>query len=331
MPGGRLLAILIGACLSIAAAGAARAEPFQLSIATGGVTGVYYQIGAAVCRLLNDHPPAPGIDCRTEGSNGSVRNLINMRYDNVPMAVAQSDSLHDAVAGTGPFAGTGRDTEVRALFSLVSEAFMILSRGDQTATSALGLQGRRISIGSPASGTEVTFRRLMAARGWSSGDFAALTDIKDSLQATALCRNEVDAIAVVAANPSGSVQEATFTCAARIVPLSPSFTRLMVEQHPYYVPVVVPGGLYPNNPSPTETVGVRATLVAPARTPDEVVYAVTKTVFENLPELRTLHLAFARIDANEILRYCVFAPIHPGALRYFREQGLDLQVCPSAR
>jgi TRAP transporter TAXI family solute receptor len=329
---GRKLRLLAALAAGLAGPGAAAAaEPFPLTIATGGVTGIYYQIGAAICRLLEDHPPGRPIDCTTDGSNGSVRNLINMRWGDVPLALAQGDSLYYAVSGTGPFAGTGPDREVRALFSLVTEAFAVMTRGADPVAALTELKGRRLSIGPPASGTDVTFRRLMAARGWNVADFQSAPEVTSALQAAALCTGRVDAIALVAASPTPSVQEATFGCGARFVPISYTFAETMIEANPYYVPAVIPGGLYPNNPAPTETIGVRATLVAPASTPDTVVYEVTRAVLDHLDELRTLHLAFASVDQADILRYCVFAPIHPGAARYFRERGLKLEACEGVR
>ena len=177
---------------------------------TGGVTGIYYQIGAAICRLLRDHPPAHAIDCRTEGSAGSIANLLSLGQDEVPLALAQADSLHDAVTGTGGFANRPPDTRLRALFSPVVETFLVLSRAGDSATQIADLKGHRVNIGPPASGTEVTFRQLMAARGWSDTDFTALLGIRSSQQAAALCGGRVDAIAFVAANPVPVVQEATF-------------------------------------------------------------------------------------------------------------------------
>ena len=105
-----------------------RAAPYELAIATGGVTGIYYQFGAAICRLLRDHPPGRPIDCVTEGSGGSVANLQNLREGRVPLALAQSDSTFDAATGAGGFARQGADPKLRALFSPVTEAFMVLTR-----------------------------------------------------------------------------------------------------------------------------------------------------------------------------------------------------------
>jgi TRAP transporter TAXI family solute receptor len=316
----RLLLLALG--VLGAAAGVRAQEPYPLSIATGSVTGIYYQIGAAICRLLQDHPPAVPITCATDGSQGSVANLAGLRLGQAPFAVVQADVLHDAVSGTGVFASQRSDGGARALFSPVPETFAVLTRGDSRVQSVADLRGRRVSVGAPASGSEATFRRLLAARGWSPATFAELAEVQNSLQAVALCRGLVDAAAFVAANPAPVLQEATFACDARFVPLDPEFARSLAERYPYYVPAVVPGGLYPNNPAPVPTVGVRAVVVASAGTPDAVVHAVTRTVFENLAEFRTLHLAFAAVEAEDMLRHCLFAPVHPGAARYYREAGL---------
>jgi TRAP transporter TAXI family solute receptor len=319
-----LLCLLIGAGALLGAAGAPRAEPYPLGIATGGVTGIYYQFGAAVCRLLADHPPAKPVACSVEGSAGSVGNLIELDHGHVPLAMAQSDSLYDAVTGTGAFASRGADTRVRALFSPVTEAFMVLTRERDWVPTVADLRGLRINVGAPASGSEVTFRQLLASHGWAPNEFGRMSGLRTSLQASALCAGRVDAIAFVAANPVPVMQEATFSCRARFVPLDQDFASALIERHPFYVPAKVPGGLYQNNPDPVPTIGVRAIVVASTATPDEVVYQITKTVFEHLQELRTLHLAFADIQAEDMLDQCLFAPVHPGAARYYREAGLKM-------
>jgi uncharacterized protein len=307
-----------------APARAAGAAPFHLAITTGGVTGIYYQIGAAICRLLRDHPPSRPIDCQTEGSAGAVANVRMVAAGRVPLGLAQSDTLYDAVTGTGGFAGYSPDNQVRALFSPVVETFLVLTAARNWVPQIADLRGRRVNIGESASGTEVTFRKMMAARGWSPADFAGLSGIRASLQAQALCAGRVDAVAFVAANPVPVIQDAAFTCAARFVPLDQAFVRDMVERYPYYVAASIPGGLYRNNPDPTPTIGVRGVVIASVATPDEIVYTVTHTVFEHLPELRTLHLAFSQVTAEEMLDQCVFAPVHPGAARYYREAGLQM-------
>jgi hypothetical protein len=295
-----------------------------LPIVTGGVTGIYYQIGAAICRLLRDHPPEQPIECQTEGSAGSVANARAVAAGAAPLGLAQSDTLYEAATGTGSFAGSAPDTALRALFSPVVETVQVLTTADDWVPRIADLRGRRINIGPPASGTEAAFRRIMSARGWSPADFAELSGIRASLQAQALCAGRIDAVAFIAANPVPVIQDAAFSCAARFVPLDQAFAADLVARHPFYVSASIPGGLYRGNPDPTPTIGLRGIVVASAAIPDDVAYAITRTVFERLPEFRTLHLAFVNATAEEMLDQCVFVPVHPGAARYYREAGLRM-------
>lgn len=320
------LAANVLACLPWAAP--ARAEPYPLAIATGGVTGVYYQIGAAICRLLRDHPPAVPITCTTDGSPGAVQNLIDLRGGGAKLALVQADTLYDAVRGEGPFARFGPDRQVRAMFTLVTETVNVLTREAEPAASLADLRGRRVNIGAPASGTEVTFRRLMAARGWTDADFAGFTEFRTTLQADALCNEETDGTVFVGANPSAAMQQSTFACSARLVPIADTFMTALGRRYPFYTAAVIPGGTYPANPEPVPTIGVRATLTAASATPSVVVHAVTAVVLDHLDELRQLHLAFVGIDLAEVTRHCVMAPLHPGTVRYLRERRLELRACP---
>lgn len=320
----------LAAGLLASVAGGVRAEPFPLRIATGGVTGIYYQIGAAICRLLRDHPPEVPIACTTEGSAGSVRNLIALRYGQAPLAVVQGDSLFHAVRGQESFAMAGPDRRTRALFTVVTETFNVLARAGE-ATSLGDLRGRRLDIGPGTSGTAATFRHLVAERGWREGDFAALTAFPGGLRAEALCAGRTDGLVFVEANPSPAMQEATHACATSLVPVGRGFAAAMAIQYPYYVDAEIPGGIYPGNPEPVPTIGVRATLVAAVDTPDEVVHAVTRAVLDNLADLRTLHLAFAEVTLDAVTRHCVFAPLHAGTRRYLAERGLAIPVCPEVQ
>ncbi|MFO1074308.1 MAG: TAXI family TRAP transporter solute-binding subunit [Geminicoccaceae bacterium] len=319
---------ILGLLLLLALPAPAYAADTRLQIATGGVTGVYYQFGAAICRLLRDHPPAQPITCTTEGSAGAVNNLVDLRLGRVPMATVQADMLAFAAQGRGVFASAGPDREVRALFTFATETLNLLVRADEEAAGLAELRGRRLNAGVPGSGTAVTMRRVLTELGWTERDLDRLTDYRSALQSSALCRRRIDAAVFIGANPSGAVQDATFACAARLVPLAPPLIDSLTARYPFYVPAVIPGGTYANNPQPVRTVGVHATLVAARATPDTLVYEVTRVVLEHLAELRTLHLAFAGLDLARITGPCVAAPIHPGAARYYREHGLHPATCP---
>jgi TRAP transporter TAXI family solute receptor len=152
-------------------------------------------------------------------------------------------------------------------------------------------------------------------------DFALASELKADEHGPALCDNKIDAFFYGVGHPSANIQDPTTTCGAKLVPLQDAATEALVKQHPYYANVTIPGGLYANNPQPTPTYGVIATMVTSSKVPADVVYTITKAVFDNLEEFKKLHPAFAHLDAQEMIKNGLSAPIHEGALRYYREKG----------
>jgi hypothetical protein len=306
----------------------AHADPYQVTIATGGVTGIYYQIGAAICRLIRRTPDAARFPCSVASSPGSVRNITTMRWAGMPFAIVQADTQYKAVKGTGPFAEVGPYLNLRSLFSVVPEAFTIVAAAGSGIYNAADLLGRRVNAGNFGSGTRATVEEVLRFRGWRPQDLENLPHISSNLQSQALCRGQLDALVFVAANPSAAVAESASGCGARLVSPQDEFINGLVKAFPYYERVTIPGGTYRNNPQDVHTFGTRATVVARSDVPNDVVYALVKSVFTQLAEFRRLDLSFTQLQAEDMVGACNFAPLHPGAERYFREVGLLPKVCP---
>ena len=141
----------------------------------------------------------------------------------------------------------------------------------------------------------------MDAKGWTMDDFALASELKSAEQSQALADNNVDAIAFIVGHPNGSIQEATTTVDAKLIPVSGPEVDALVEENPYFSKAVIPGGMYPGNPDDTETFGVRATFVTTADVPDEAVYQLVKAVFENFEDFKKLHPAFAQLEKEEMV------------------------------
>jgi TRAP transporter TAXI family solute receptor len=163
---------------------------------------------------------------------------------------------------------------------------------------------------------------LMAAKGWTMDDFALASELKSAEQSQALCDNKIDAMVFTVGHPSGSIQEATTTCDSVIIPVAGPEVDQLVEQNPYYAKAVIPGGMYRGTDQDVETFGVKATLVSSAAVSDDVVYAVTKAVFENFDDFKKLHPAFESLNKEDMVTQALSAPLHPGAETYFKEAGL---------
>ncbi len=303
-------------------AGSAQAQQRFTTIGTGGVTGVYYPTGGAICSLVNRGRSEHGIRCSAESTAGSIYNLNALAEGDLEFGVVQSDWQYHAYNGSDQFADQGPNEDLRAVFSLHPEPFTVVVRPDADIAGFEDIKGKRVNVGNPGSGQRGTVERLMDVYGWSMGDFSLASELPSREQAAALCDNRIDVVLFTVGHPSGSIQEPIATCNARLVPVTGERVEQLVEETPYYFHATIPGGMYPNHDADVETFGVGATFVTRADVPEEVVYQVTRAVFENLDTFRGLHPAFGVLEAEVMISEGLSAPMHEGAKRYFREAGL---------
>lgn len=313
---------LAGAVLatSIAFTGAASAEQF-ITIGTGGVTGVYYPTGGAICRLVNKGRKDHGIRCSVESTGGSVYNTRTIRQGELDFGVVQSDVQAAGLNGTGAFTDDGAYPELRALFSVHPEPMHVMARADAGVNSPADLKGKKVNIGNPGSGTRVLAETLMKYTGLTPDDFALAAELKSSEQAAALCDGKLDAAIWAAGLPNGSSQEATSTCEIKMVPLSGEAIDNLLAENTAYAAATIPGGMYPGNPDDIPSWGPKATFVTSADVSDEVAYAVVSAVFENFDDFKKLHPAFSRLKQEEMIKDGLTADLHPGAVKYYKEKG----------
>jgi TRAP transporter TAXI family solute receptor len=319
---GVALALLAGVSLPAGQPASAQEQKF-ITIGTGGITGVYYPTGGAICRLVTKERARHGIRCSVESTGGSVYNIDTMRTGELDLAIVQSDLQYNSFKGEGAeFQEAGPFEGLRAVFSLHAEPFTVVARPNAGIATFDDLKGKRVNVGNPGSGQRSTMEMLMAAKGWTMSDFALASEIKSAEQAQALCDDKFDAMVFTVGHPSGSIQEATTSCAARLIPVTGPEVDQLLAQNPYDVKAVIPGGMYPGNDQDVETFGVKATLVTRADVPEDVVYEVTKAVFEHLDEFKRLHPAFGALQKQEMVAQALSAPLHPGATKYYKEAGL---------
>lgn len=316
-----ILSGLIAVGLSLGITAAAQANSF-ITIGTGGVTGVYYPTGGAICRLVNKRRKQHGIRCSVESTGGSVYNLNTIRAGELDMGVAQSDWQYHAYHGSSKFADAGPDTNLRSVFSVHPEPFTVVARADAGIKNFMDLKGKRVNIGNPGSGQRGTMQEVMAVVGWTKDDFTLASELKSAEQSKALCDNKIDAMVFTVGHPSGSIKEATTSCDTVLVEVASEPIKKLVEKNAYYRMAVIPGGMYRGNDADVETFGVGATFVASVNTPSDTVYEVVKAVFENFDDFRRLHPAFANLKKEEMVKDGLSAPLHDGALRYYKEAGL---------
>ncbi len=299
--------------------GSVQAQQF-ISIGTGGVTGVYYPTGGAICRLVNKDRKEHGIRCSAESTGGSIYNINTIRGGELEFGVAQSDWQFHAYNGTSKFEEQGAFENLRAVFSVHPEPVTIVARADAGISNISDIKGKRLNIGNPGSGTRGTWEVIEEAMGWERSDLKLAAEMKSAETGQAMCDGKIDAYFWLVGHPSALTQESLATCDAVLVNATGDAIDKLVADNPYYRAATIPAGMY-NNADDVSTFGVGATFVSSADVPEEVVYVVVKAVFENFDSFRKLHPAFANLSEAEMISDSLSAPLHDGAAKYYKERG----------
>ncbi|PLX45406.1 MAG: C4-dicarboxylate ABC transporter substrate-binding protein [Hyphomicrobiales bacterium] len=304
---------------AMAATGASAADQF-VSIGTGGVTGVYYPTGGAICRLVNKGRKDHGIRCSAESTGGSIYNINTIRAGELQFGVAQSDWQYHAYNGTSKFKEKGPFKKLRAVFSVHAEPVTIIARDDSGIKNITDLKGKRVNIGNPGSGTLGTWEVIEKALGWKRSDLKLAASMKSAETGAALCDGKIDSYFWLVGHPSALTQESLASCASHLVnATSPEIDKLIAD-NPYYRTATIPANMY-NNKEDIKTFGVGATFVTSADVPNDVVYVIVKSVFENIDQFRKLHPAFRHLDPKAMIKDSLSAPLHDGAVKYYKEKG----------
>lgn len=300
----------------------ASAQQKFVSIGTGGVTGVYYAAGGAICRLVNKDRGTDGVRCSVESTGGSVFNVNTIKAGELDLGVVQSDVGYNAYNGEGQFKDGGAYKKLRSVFSIHPESFTVLSRKEANINTFDDFKGKRFNVGNPGSGTRASMDQLLQAMGLDNSFFSLASELRPDEHGPALCDGKIDGFIYGVGHPSANIQDPTTSCGAKLVPLTGAAVDKLVETYPYYAKAVIPGGLYPNNPDDVQTYGVLATFVTSEDVPEESVYNVVKAVFDNFDDFKRLHPALANLKKEDMVKNGLSAPLHKGAEKYFKEKGL---------
>ncbi|MDX1610329.1 MAG: TAXI family TRAP transporter solute-binding subunit [Halofilum sp. (in: g-proteobacteria)] len=298
-----------------------RAAASDIQIGTGSTAGVYYQVGRAICRLVERATDGPS--CSALPTAGSLANLASLHDGGLAIAVAQSDWQYHAVNGSLP-AGyvDGRFEHLRALFSVHGEPFTLVVRRDSGIDHLRELKGRRVNLGNPGSGQRATMEVVMEAMGWSEDDFLLASGLNATEQSLALCHGRIEAMVYTVGHPNPSVSKAVGLCDATIATVDgPEIDRL-VESNPYYSYTTIPGGMYSGTDEPARTFGIKATVLSTSDVDPDLIERVVAAVFDNLDAFRRMHPAFGTLEPERMISDGLTAPLHEGALRYYRRAGL---------
>lgn len=297
-----------------------------VTIGTGGITGVYYPTGGAIAKMVNNKKKEYGIRATVESTGGSVFNINAVINGDLEFGIAQSDRQFQAAQGLAEWSKTGAKKDLRAVFSIHSELVTLVAATDAKIDTLSDLKGKRVNIGNPGSGQRQNAIDALTTLSIDIKKDLFAEGVKASEAPGLLQDNRIDAFFYTVGHPSGAFKEAT--AGARKVKFVP-ITGIddLIKKSPYYAKSYIPISHYPNsaNKEDVNTFGVKATLITSAKVSDEIVYAITKEVFDNFEDFKKLHPAYAVLTKESMLSG-LSAPIHPGAIKYYKEVGLKYPI-----
>ncbi len=318
----KLFKLLMTAALLTGLAMPAAAQKKQfVTIGTGGITGVYYPTGGAIARILTKNEKKHGIRATVQATGASVFNINAIMKGDMDFGITQSDRQYQAYNGLDEWEGKPQK-DLRAVFSLAPEAITLVVSEESGIKTLADLKGKVINIGNPGSGNRQNAIDILEAAGYNVEKDLKAEGAKAADAPKMLQDSRIDGFFYTVGHPNGAIKEATAGMhKARLIDVVNM--EKVLAKFPYYSMVTIPKSFYPEalNPNDTKTVGMLATFVTSSKTPDDVVYNLTKEVFENLDELKSLHPALAVITKESMLQGNS-APFHPGAEKYFKEAGL---------
>ena len=307
----------------------------MISLGTGGVTGVYYPTGGGICRVVNKFREKHGIRFVLEATSGSVANISRVMDNSLDLGIAQSNWIYHRYnadnkntpnqASLGELnrqQKTPQLSSLRSLLVLYPKYFTVIVPKNSIISRLDDIRGKRISIGTVGSSLRATMNDLLIKKGWQREDFSKVLALGAAVQASALCDGEIDVMIYTVGHPSGATREATQDCESRLIAIQGAAIEQLLKENAYYRWAKIPGSIYRGNIKSIPTFGVNAIFFTSAHLPEEVAYALVKTILEQLDEFRGLHPAFARLDPEQMVKGPFAAPLHRGALRYFKEVGL---------
>jgi len=322
------------------------AEKLVVSLGTGGITGVYYPTGGSICRIVNKPGAVHGIRCALEATDGSVSNINRVQEGVLDVGIAQSNWVYHSYNTRGSDTNIEQqnssenkaklsdyslnpsikplssESKLRTLLILYPEYFTLIVPRDSSIRSFDDIKGKRISMGTAGSSLRATMDDLLLKKGWTLSDFSLVLNLDASEQASAMCQGRIDVMIYTVGHPSAAAREATEDCDSRLVEVQGPEIEQLLAQNSYYRWAKIPGAIYRGNIKSISTFGVNATLFTSTALSEETAYSLVKSLLENLAQFRTMHPAFTRLDPELMVKGPFAAPLHKGAIRYFKEIGL---------
>jgi uncharacterized protein len=311
----RLFSVCVAALFVIGAVASVQAAD-HLVIATGGTAGTYYPFAGAMSNIWNSKIKDMNVTAQTTG--GSVENVRLINKKDVELALAQSDTLDQAWNGMEAFKEPFKG--MSAIATMFPEIVQIVVRADSQIKTFPGLKGKKVGVGAPGSGTEASYRQTLEAYGMKREDVNSQY-LSFAESAEAFKDKHIDAFYVIAGIPVSAIMDVSMQNEIRILPIPADISAKLVQKYPFLAAVKIPANTYRGQTEDVPTVAVNSVLIAGNQLKPEVVYNLTKVLFENQPQLAAAHAKGKELNLQSAVKG-VSIPFHPGAVKYYQEKGL---------
>lgn len=293
----------------------------HLLLGTGSVQGVYFPIGGVICRLLNRHKNAHKIRCSLESTGGSIYNLKEIGEGNFDLVFAQSDWQFHAYNGTSTFEKQGANKNLRAVFALEADPVALIVRTESDVKAFDDLADRRVSFGYTRSLQHRIIDDLLEAKGWNNDNFKEVRPMSDVKQVAQLCSGQIESIALLTSSLEDNLRGITDDCQIRLIPIVGPEVTAVINAKPYYRAAQTLKSMYGGDED-VMSFGLGATFVASESTSPKAIYHVVKEIVENFRDFKSLHPSLAGLKKKELSHAGISIPLHPGAIRYYKEARL---------
>jgi len=285
----------------------------RISIGTGGTGGVYYPIGGGVAEVFNQH--IEGVTARAEVSGASTENCRLVGADEQQIALANADAVYNAYHGTREFK---KPLTILSMFSMYPSNMQIIALKDSPINSIADMKGKRIAVGPPGGNNFVMTWIILKAYGFTEKDIDPV--YQTYVESVAgLKDGNLDAAFILAGVPTSSILDIATTRSIKMIPIEESMIKKITDEYGFYTDGTVPGGVYRGVDSPTRGIAVMNVWIVNKDLSDDLVYKMTKAIFDNKDYLITVHKKAGDMNLKDAVK--VPCPMHPGAIRYFKEVG----------
>ena len=313
----KLISLVVACCLVLAAVNAMAAEK-QFTFATGDASGVYFLLGGAIAQVLTNKSNG-ALNITAQASSGSVENMRLIDANEVNLAIVQNDVANAAYNGKAPF--KKKFTNARAIARLYPEYLHVVASISSKVKKISDFKGKKVSVGARGSGNELNCRQIFKTFGL---DYKNITPIFLPYGETAeqFKDRNLDGFIFTIGTPNPAIQDITTAQKVEFISLEGSTIDAITKQFPYLVKDSIPANTYKGQTTAVATLSVQAILIVNKDVSDADVYTITKTLFENLPDIAKIYNKGAEISLKTA-RYGITIPFHPGAEKYFKEKDLQ--------